>query len=678
MQRINSKVLAYTLVAFLLFAGLLLGLHRYGGPSEKLQLFSPVGDPMVAVCSDPSAVANSSQDLALVLMLEASDLLGEPVRMTTFGLTVGDLNGDYLDDLLLGSHNFSPRLMLNSGTGFADASEALLTHRTRGMDTHAHTLADLDNDGDLDLVITSGGADGVGDGSPNMFFRNDTRNGELIFSKLYTGPEITAPKARSRAFIPLASPDGSKVDLYFTTKLREGYPNRLLHNTGRAEPPFWRVAEDSYLPAGINDRGRGVIGDFDGDQLNDYLVLEGGDLRMYWNPASGRDAMILSKRAFNVTAADFNNDQQLDIFVGRFNDQIKTDRVSHVEDRLIYAVHNFDNSEGKSISFTSRSPTLMIDLKQHVRKTEENFLRGGEDIFVGRNLHNTKSRRFRLHRYRATGEPESFNAPGVYIWYSQKSGDWHIRWKFYPGQDSFKGVLEGKGIASVQKFNLEEKRPAFVSDIVLFNEGGGRFSAFCSPALDHQSVSSGSTVADFNNDGWLDIAGVRHTEPGAENPPPFMLMNVSGREFVPAVISTREEDRLNNSDLIAHGFFNDDDLPDVVISNGHGQAPGKMGLHRLLLNDSPGDNRAILVRLAGVTANRFGIGAKVTLHDSSNRVMGYRIQGLNTNISQDTQWLHFGLGSTAPPYRLLIEWPDQRRSEHPLEGPGQVVIKQPM
>jgi ASPIC and UnbV len=137
----------------------------------------------------------------------------------------------------------------------------------------------------------------------------------------------------------------------------------------------------------------------------------------------------------------------------------------------------------------------------------------------------------------------------------------------------------------------------------------------------------------------------------------------------------RERDKMQRADLIAHGFFNDDNQPDIVFTHGFGQIPGNQGAPRLMLN-STSDYQALLVNLEGSSANKFAIGAKLTLTDANDAMMGYRVQGLNSNIHQNTHWMHFGLGEFTAPYHLKIEWPDGKTTSHTFSEPGRYEVKQ--
>ncbi len=607
-------------------------------------------------------------------MRDASGLLGEDLVTKTFALSVADANADGKDDILIGAHENNPYLFINSGSGFTNASRALFPVG-RVLDRHGYTFADLDNDGDLDLAIASGGQDGVGAGAPNLFLRNNTKNGVLHFSEEKVSADLTEPASRTRSFIPIASPDGKAIDLYRTALARAGFPNKLFRNARRTDE-FKFVPEPDFLTMSINDHGRGVIADFDGDGKNDYLVVDDWKLKLFWHPSSGRGISRFSYNAFSTTVGDFNNDGLLDIFLGTFSTPSESDNLAYNSNELVYALHKNGRNDTSSIVFRSGSSKLEFNLDQYIQATMARPTVGAQDIFLGIGKSNPESRVFALDKQSASGPPASFDKPGIYIWYSTSSEQWNMKWIFHDTLDEFKGFVKGGGITDVNKTNFTTNEPDMVSDSVFINQGNGKFAELCTALPAHRETTSDSTVADFNNDGWLDIIGLRQSEQGSPNGEIFVLTNNAGTSFSSSSISLREQDKLRNSDLIAHGFFNEDDKPDIILTNGFGQIPGNQGSPRLMLNSAATGYQALLVSLEGTSANKFGIGARLTLTDANNTVIGFRVQGLNSNISQDTHSMHFGLGEYPAPYHLKVDWPDGATTSYSFSGPRTYKIRQ--
>ena len=76
----------------------------------------------------------------------------------TFGASWGDLNGDGYPDLYVSNHRTPDSLWLNRGNGiFFDVGKQVLTWiNHKNGDTHGGTWADFDNDGDQDLLVSTG------------------------------------------------------------------------------------------------------------------------------------------------------------------------------------------------------------------------------------------------------------------------------------------------------------------------------------------------------------------------------------------------------------------------------------------------------------------------------------------------------------------------------------------
>ena len=86
-------------------------------------------------------------------------LLLEDKGETSASVNIGDLNGDGLPDIVLGKGRHWPlynRVLLNDGKGRFSAS-SLGTAPDR---TYSAALADLDGDGDLDIVVSNDEPDG--------------------------------------------------------------------------------------------------------------------------------------------------------------------------------------------------------------------------------------------------------------------------------------------------------------------------------------------------------------------------------------------------------------------------------------------------------------------------------------------------------------------------------------
>ena len=108
--------------------------------------------------------------LAPVSQLRSFDrvLLLEDKGETSAGVSIGDLNGDNLPDIVLAKGRHWPlhdRVLLNDGKGGFTASN-LGTQPDR---TYSAALADLDRDGDQDIVVSNDAPD------RKLIYKNDGR-----------------------------------------------------------------------------------------------------------------------------------------------------------------------------------------------------------------------------------------------------------------------------------------------------------------------------------------------------------------------------------------------------------------------------------------------------------------------------------------------------------------------
>jgi hypothetical protein len=286
---------------------------------------------------------------------------------TSASVSVGDLNGDGLLDIVLGKGRHWPlynRVLLNDGKGGFIASN-LGTAPDR---TYSAALADIDRDGDLDIIVSNDApdrklvylndgqghfteagtfgspnwstryvtlADLNGDGYPDIVAANRGDYPDLVDGKPGEGPRVPTPSfvclndgkghfpscealpTESATSIVAADLDGDgALDLFVPH--RDGGQSIILWNDGKGHFP----TSTKVGPAAAWIR-IGAAGDFDGDGRLDLAIID----------EQKRGAYVLFNRGgrnfgdpvqlpgpprppYALAVADLNRDGRPDIIVG--------------------------------------------------------------------------------------------------------------------------------------------------------------------------------------------------------------------------------------------------------------------------------------------------------------------------------------------------------------------------
>ena len=234
----------------------------------------------------------------------------------------GDVDGDGAPDLIVSEPAPGVRLFLNRGNGrFAKAPAADLPTTER---SNAAALADVDADGDLDLILANGSTN-----NPpvlNQLFLNDGRG---RFSE--AAGQLPPHLDETTSVLAFDVDRDGDLDLVFGNRVPRTPSSvtrgqdRLYLNDGRG---FFSDATPSHLPVAEESTSCLAASDVDGDGDVD-LVLGAGLIvqsrnRIYLNDGTGafREQPGLLPRTFNgiegLAAGDIDGDRDADlILVGR-------------------------------------------------------------------------------------------------------------------------------------------------------------------------------------------------------------------------------------------------------------------------------------------------------------------------------------------------------------------------
>jgi len=244
----------------------------------------------------PTAGAKKLPSFTRVLLLEKT-------AETSANVSIGDLNGDGFPDLVLAKGRHWPlidRVLLNDGHGNFTKAHDLGEVADR---SYSVTLADIDRDGDLDVVVGNDAPD------PKRVYANDGKGNFRLLST-FGHPDWPTRNAT------VADVNGDGLpDILVANRADDGKgPNYVCFNKGKGQfdadcLPFSHESATTITPADINGDGLVdlIVPHRDGGQS--YVYINGGkgnlDKRIPFGPG---DATIRMTQA-----ADLNRDGMLDI-----------------------------------------------------------------------------------------------------------------------------------------------------------------------------------------------------------------------------------------------------------------------------------------------------------------------------------------------------------------------------
>jgi hypothetical protein len=231
-------------------------------------------------------------------------LLLETTSETSANVSIGDLNGDGHLDLVLAKGRHWPlvdRVLLGDGHGHVAAAYDLGTASDR---SYSGQLADLDGDGDLDVVISNDAPD------PKLVYLNDGK-GHFAAGSTFGRPDW---ETRNASVADLNG-DG-QPDIIVANRSESGTPNYVCLNRGNGRfdgncLAFSHESATTITPADFNHDGLIDLAVPHRDRGQSYVYLNRGNATF---PNTGRvpfgqpDARIRM-----AEAADFNGDGFLDI-----------------------------------------------------------------------------------------------------------------------------------------------------------------------------------------------------------------------------------------------------------------------------------------------------------------------------------------------------------------------------
>lgn len=289
-----------------------------------------------------------------------------PYHGQTFGIAISDYDGDGSLDLYVNHHSVPPSELIGA-FAMPNADHSFLfssgePNSGRRFDKHGVIFFDIDQDGDLDIVETRGGASGTANNPDNQALWNEiyeNDGGVIAASGLAEALGVEHPNARGRMFTPI-NVDGT-LALFFGSQQRDD---------GQFISEFQRYSPgDGYIswsllgsPEALNGAAFAIGLHIDGDKFTDIALINGSRLTIY--PDVGQATGTAQTIQFDdnperdviadIVGGDFDGDLDSELYVALTGS--KSDRI--IDLRNNGTLRDISDSTGiGSEVFGSRSVT---------------------------------------------------------------------------------------------------------------------------------------------------------------------------------------------------------------------------------------------------------------------------------------------------------------------------------
>lgn len=605
-------------------------------PAISLFLASCVADPSV------ERLSKDNQNNSKAPFEEVFDVIPfeNRLRRKFDNVVVSDLDQDGRQDIIINEHGREMRIFWNDGNTFSQGP------KIANGDVHGAAVADFDGSGKIDVIITQGGGDGANPRRPLWVEITKDRQIERGTPFDYFEPG----RGRTAKFIP--SPVDGDLNLivtgFATPEQFETGANHYYDNVGQGEFKF-----SGHLPNAARLGFRTSVTDLNGDGIYDALFFGAGKVVVAQGQPDGTfientedvfGELALMSNVHSITEIDFDNDGDNDLFFTR--------------SEFPFQIESFYSPEENRFAFlTFRKDFLFEDLRVQGDLQLENLQRSypNYDLFMGAEKtpyafegdpHGHQD--ITIKKDQAEGWPEGELKAGLYVGYLgddmwRVGGQTHSRWA---------GAINNV----ISEPKIEPRKP--MRAVLLENIGGKFVDATSRLGIDVNEQATGATAADFDNDGFLDLAVIRYGSK-AEINEHILFMNKGGGGF----------ERLDSSGIVADevgttgGFiepfdYNADGIMDVIFSN-------ERGRWHLLKNKMIGakDNNFLVVNVGSSPSGKSALGARVKVDacgTSSYRTVG----STSASYSQPMNAaLHYGLGGCDLVDKVSIQWADGRSRE---------------
>jgi len=498
-------------------------------------------------------------------------------------------------------------------------------------------------------------------------FTDVTEAAGINYEHRYANPFDLAENALTAGGVAAADFDRDGwIDLYAVQG--DGGTSLLLRNRGDGS------FEDVAAAAGVAVSGRrgsgATFADVDGDGWLDLLVLgvDGSPPLLFRNSGgtfedvSAASGLAFLKDSYSAAFADYDRDGDLDLFVSHWGTRVNpgesTQNLWRNDGGGVFADVSITSGISAAVAHTV-APDLQFDFTftpnfADIDNDGWPDLLLAADFGASRVLRNNRDGTF-TDQTDAVISDENGMGGAVGDFNGDGELDWFVSSIFDPN-----GVAEGFwGTTGNRLYS---------------NRGDGTFEDVTDTAgVRDSGWGWGSTFADLDNDGWLDLFVVNGWRvPGAELADEFaadparLFVNRGDGVFVERAAVLGADDRGQGRGVVAFDYDNDGDL-DLFIANNEGRPV-------LLRNDAGnGAGNFLSVELRGQPPNTYAVGARICV-TVAGRTQVRELRAGSNFQSQDPMRQHFGLGDAPQADEVRIVWPDGATSVSANVAAGQTLL----
>jgi hypothetical protein len=628
----------------------------------------------VELCSDQAVrsfllavlgmFVSTSSAVAAIVFSDRSGSAHVSYSSESYGAAFGDLNGDGFPEIYTSNHRMQDALYLNlrNGSFYRIDSQVFPWRYHKGADTHGGTFADIDNDGDQDLFISTGA------NNPSVLLYNE--NQRLVDRTKQMGVEALSVGGRQVVWLDY---DHDKLLDFVLTQF--GGTARLYHQ--EADGSFTnQTATANFVCTKFH---YGQLYDANNDGRLDFLcpdqdiwpqriydtstmpwtkIFEAGNLKQTWFPRV--------PGVVDSVIADFDNDGRQDIFL-LSNTQLHPSAVvqgnsTHFESLLANGIKGFKFVSSGRITFTPN--WNQADESQQVADLTK--------IEIGASAVHPASINFTLdpaNSYVAGMPPpptDQTKLPIMQVGFDRSTLQWTlVIWS--------KLTATGPGVFSVAYMQVDStsaitglKSTGFwpgdypAKPTLLMNRPGGYVDETVKAGLDAPISCVSATAGDFDNDMDVDLYLACRT--GASNIANILLENLGNGTFrkvtsfgAAGPVGVAIASGAGTADSVISGDYDVDGRLDLFVTNGLNLQPRNFGGPNKLFHNDSAVRHWIEIDLVGKQSDRDATGAKI--YATAGGVEQLRVQnGGYHRWSQDSKRAHFGLAGYTS-VDLRVEWP---------------------